>query len=60
MDTTYLEEQIAAKEAEIASKQSKIDMLKDGISIDRSMLGILKKGLKKMQDKYANTEQEKG
>lgn len=60
MDTTYLQDQINAKEAEIADKQRRIDILKDGIAIDKKMLSILKAGLKKIQEKYADTEQEKG
>lgn len=49
-----LQEQIAAKEAEIAYKQSRIDLLKDGIKIDHSVLSMLKKGYSKLKEKYAD------
>lgn len=49
-----LDQQIKAKEDEIALKQSRIDILKDGIKLDNDILKLLKKSRAKFQEKYAD------
>lgn len=49
-----LDQQIKAKEDEIALKQSRIDILKDGIKLDNDILKLLKKSRAKLKEKYAD------
>lgn len=54
MDTTILEQDIEAKEKEIADKQKQINLIKTGIDMDKAMLKILRKGLEKIKEQSRN------
>lgn len=51
IDTSPLQDKINALEAEIREKQTKINLLKDGIAIDKQALRVYKKGLEKLKEK---------
>jgi hypothetical protein len=45
----YLKEQITAKEAEVANKETQAELLKEGIKTNKAIIKILKAGLEKME-----------
>lgn len=48
---TYLEEQVKIKESEIQEKERNLDILKDGIVMDKQLLKIMRNGLERMKAK---------
>lgn len=51
IDTSPLQDKINALEVEIREKEAKINLLKDGIAIDKQALRVYKKGLEKLKEK---------
>lgn len=54
MDTQSLQQKIDSIDQDIADKQAKIALLKDGIVMDKKLRKIYVEGLKKLKEKYAD------